>query len=290
MAYSRFDRNIRFFGKEGQDRLRATNAAIVGLGGLGSYTTEQCALLGIGGMTLIDPEQLAETDLNRHACAEANDPIPGSWKTDLCERRIHSIDPEIRVTKVPDTLVSQRAFDLIIKADYVFGCLDSEGPRLVLNELCSAYALPYVDLATDIPRGERVRYGGRVCFSTGIGCLVCLSQLDLAEAQRELGGEQFKRLREDIYGLDHDLLGEVGPSVVSINGVIASLAVTEFAVAVSGIRAPNRLITYYAHLGKVCVNNDAPHPDCYYCCGIRGRKDAAGVQRYFEEGVGSYLK
>jgi molybdopterin/thiamine biosynthesis adenylyltransferase len=287
MDNARFDRSIRFFGKEGQARIRATNAAIVGLGGLGSYIAEELALLGVGGIALIDPEQLAVTDRNRHACAAASDSIPGSWKTDICERRIHSIDPEIRIVKVADTLISQAAFDSIIRSNYVFGCLDSDGVRLVLNELCSAYALPYLDLATDIPRGERARYGGRVCFNTGTGCLVCLDQLDLAEAQRELGGEPLKRLREGIYGVERDLLSDVGPSIVSINGVIASLAVTEFALAVSGIRPPMRLITYYAHLGKVCVNNDAPLQDCYYCLGIRGRRDAADVQRYLERGADS---
>jgi molybdopterin-synthase adenylyltransferase len=292
MKNERFDRNIRFFGIEGQKQISSTKVTAVGLGGLGSHLVQQLALLGTKDLSIIDSEELAETDRNRHVCAQADDAVPGSWKTDICERLILSIDPEIRVTKIPETVVSESAFRAIIGTDYVFGCLDSEGARLVLTELCAAYSKPYFDLATDIPAGERLRYGGRVCVAGGIGtgCLVCLDELDLAEAQSELGGPEFGQIRKQIYGMNRDLMAEKGPSVVSINGVVASLAVTEFAVAVSGIRSPCVLLKYYAHQGKVVVNNDAPHPDCYYCSGIRGRRERADVHRYIRQGLGAYMK
>ena len=47
-ARDRFDRNIRFFGSEGQDRLARSSVAIVGIGGLGTHVVQQLALLGIG--------------------------------------------------------------------------------------------------------------------------------------------------------------------------------------------------------------------------------------------------
>jgi molybdopterin/thiamine biosynthesis adenylyltransferase len=292
MKNERFDRNIRFFGIKGQERIASTKVTAVGGGGLGCHLVQQLALLGTRDLTVIDSEDLAETDRNRNVCARASDPVPGSWKTDLCERLILAIDPDIRVTKIPETLVSEAAFRAIIEADYVFGCLDSEGARLVLTELSSAYARPYFDLATDITEGERLRYGGRVCFApgVGIGCLVCRDELDLDEARAELGGPEFRQMTKQIYGMDRELIGEKGPSVVSINGVVASLAVTEFAVLVSGIRAPNVLLKYYGHRGTVVVNNDPPRPDCYYCCEVRGQREKADVERYIREGVGAYLK
>jgi len=62
---------------------------------------------------------------------------------------------------IHDSLVSDAAFDAIIASDYVFGCLDSEGARLVLTELCAAYAKPYVDMASDIIPGRRSSTAGR---------------------------------------------------------------------------------------------------------------------------------
>lgn len=289
MSDQRFDRNIRFFGEEGQKRISVCKVVIAGIGGLGGHVGQQLALLGVRQLSLIEPEELAETDRNRHVCAWAEDPVPGSRKVDICERLVHLIDPTIAVNKVPHTLVSEDAFSAVKQADYVFGCLDTEGARLVLTELCSAYERPYIDLATDIIPGERVQYGGRVCYANGKGCLVCLSELDQSEAGEDLSGPLSDALRRDLYGIKQDELGGAGPSVVSINGVVASLAVTEFAVTVSGIRNPKKILYYYAEKGIVRERAAEPYPDCYYCRGIRGHGESADVERYIRDGVGDYL-
>ena len=68
-----------------------------------------------------------------------------------------------------------------------------------------------------------------------------------------------------IYGIQEtDLLG-YGPSVVSLNGVVASLAVMEWMVWVTGMRSPAPLLEYRGQQGTVFINNDKPRPDCFYC-------------------------
>jgi molybdopterin/thiamine biosynthesis adenylyltransferase len=281
MNDQRFDRNIRFFGKEGQARLRAAKVAIVGVGGLGTHVAQQLAHLGVGAFTLIDDEELDETNLNRYIGARYDDPIPGTRKVDLGERLILSIDPAIQVTKIFDPLLSQPAFAAIPGVDCVFGCLDNEGARLVLTELCSAYARPYFDLATEIPPADPLEFGGQVVASIdGNGCLMCLGLLDIAEAQRDLSSPETRQDRQAIYGIDPALLDKAGPSVVSLNGVVASLAVTEFLVWITAIRAPARQLNYRGRRGIVTTNTDAPQQDCYYCKGIWGQAERANVQRY----------
>jgi hypothetical protein len=110
------------------------------------------------------------------------------------------------------------------------------------------------------------------------------------EAQRELGGPDARKLRHAIYGVDKGELERVGPSVVSINGVVASLAVTEFMVGVTGIREPHRLITYRGDMGRVLLSQDAPRPDCFYCKAVWGQGDRADTQRYIRAGVGAFLR
>jgi len=201
------------------------------------------------------------------------------------------IDPNIQVETLYDSLVSESAFQLIKLADFVIGSLDCEGARLILTELCSAYGRPYIDAATDIDLGPPFSYGGRVCCAMdGNGCLVCQDVIDIAEAQLDLAGPQAQRERDAIYGVARAHLGRSGPSVVSINGVVASLAVTEFMVAVTGVRRAQRLLTYRGQLGKVTVCSDSPQPDCYYCKGLRGMREKADVERYIREGVGQWLR
>lgn len=291
MTSDRLDRQLPLFGKEGQARLDAARVAVVGIGGLGTHVVQQLALLHVRELGLVDSEELATTDRNRYVGARHDDPIPGTPKVGIGERIVREIDPTIRVHKVRDSLVSEAGFNEVIAADYVFGCLDSEGARLVLTELCAAYAKPFLDLASDIVPSEAVTYGGRVCVAwDGHGCLVCRGQIDIAEAQAELSGPEGRRLREAIYGVNRGLLGRSGPSVVSINGVVASLGVTEFMAAVTGLRPPRGLLKYYGNTGKVAVSTDTPLPDCYYCERVRGQGAAADVQRYRRAGVGAYLR
>jgi ThiF family protein len=286
-----FDRNERFFGKEGQEKIASTHVALVGVGGLGTHVAQQLALLGVGELGLIDSEELDATNLNRYVGARYDDPIPGTPKVDIGERLIKSISPDIQVTKVFDSLVSQKAYDEIAKSACVFGCLDSEGARLILNEICAAYNKRYIDLASDITPDDTLKYGGRVFVEwDGVGCLVCCDEIDIVEAQLDLAGPEGKRTRAAIYGLDPTLLDRVGPSVVSINGVVASLGVTEFMVAVTGTRAPKRLLYYYGHTGKVVLSMTDPLGDCYYCGHIRTNGDTSGITQYLRTEVGKFLR
>ena len=281
MMEDRFDRQVRFFGREGQERLAAARVAVVGVGGVGSHVVQQLAFFGVGAIALIDAKELGTSNRNRLVGMREDDPIPGTRKVDVAERTAKAIYRSIGVNKVFDSFVSEQGFAAIVGADYVFGCLDSEGGRLVLTELCAAYAKPYVDVSSDILPGDPVNYGGQVCVAwSGNGCLYCMDVLDRARAEAELAGPEERRRRAEIYGIHHDLLGDVGPSVVSINGVVASLAVTEFMLGVTGIREPKRLLTFHGRTGKVTVSTDEPGADCYYCKGLWGTGDLADVQRY----------
>src|SRR5690349_13746251 len=140
----RFDRQVKFLGKAGQDSMEAARVVVVGIGGLGTHVVQQLALLVVRQLFLIDAEQLAFSNLNRYIGARHDDPIPGSLKVDLGERLARSINPELEIKKVPDSLVSVEGFEAIKKADYIFGCLDNEGARLILNEIAAAYSKRYI--------------------------------------------------------------------------------------------------------------------------------------------------
>lgn len=276
---SRYDRNERLFGVEGQAKLRAAQVAVVGVGGLGMHVVQQVSLLGIGALSLIEDERLDVTNLNRYPGVVPDD--VGALKVDLGARLASGIDPTLPVQTIKRSLFSAEAIGAVKQADWVFGCLDDDGARLVLTEVCAAYRRSYIDTASDIELGPPVKYGGRVCVArSGDGCPVCLDLLDLNAARESLENPRARRDREAIYGVDRAMLGEAGPAVVSINGVVASLAVTEFMVAVTGLRPPQRLTNYYGHRGMVASNKDQPTDDCYYCKALYGTAEQAGVERY----------
>lgn len=276
----RFDRNIRFFGAEGQAKLRNAHVAVAGCGGLGQHVIQQLAFLGVGKLTLIEDEALSRSNLNRYVLARHDDPIPGTHKIDNALRAISAIDPSIEVTPVRNSIRSHEAFEALRAAHSLFGCFDNDGARLILNEYAKAYSKEYYDLASDIEQDAGLRYGGRVVrVDQTPGCLVCLEHIDLAAARQDLESEGARRDRAKIYGVDAELLEEGGPSVVSINGVVASLGVTEYLGALTGLRASQRLLTYHGHRGIVTASQEVT-PDCYFCKTVAGTGANAGVERY----------
>ncbi len=275
----RYERSMRLFGVDGQRALSNASVAIVGAGGVGSALAQHHALLGVRRVTSIDPEELDETNRNRFIGARITDPVPGTAKVTLIDRLIRETNPDVESIPLRNSLLSVEAFDAIKASDWIFGCLDDDGPRAVLNELCSAYGLPYIDLATDVP-ADRI-YGGRVCVNIdGHGCLDCLGLLDKRDVRRYFESEEQREREDAIYGIERNALDTRGPSVSTVNGVIASLAATEFMVAITGLRLPTRLQEYRGWESKVVVNNDSPNPDCLQCEGMRGTRAAADVERY----------
>ena len=282
----RYDRSVRFFGQRGQDRLANASVAVVGIGGLGTHVVQQLALLGVGKLVLIDREEVDETNRNRYVGLRHDDPVPGMPKVALGRRLAGETNPHIDVIPISESLCSRTAFDAIISCDYVFGCLDNEGARLILNELCVAYAKPYFDLASDIVDGG-AKYGGKVCaVLDDQGCIVCYDELDTEAARIDLMSDKQRKDHESIYGVPVDDLGEAGPSVVSINGVIASLGVTEFMLLATGVpRQPRKLLKYHGERGIVTVVTVASDLDCYYCSEIRGKGDDADIGRYLKVAI-----
>lgn len=275
----RFDRNIRLFGEAGQRKLRRTKVLIAGASGLGSPLNQHLALLGVGEIAQLDPGELGERNRNRIVGARYDDIVPGTLKVHIAARLANEIDASIRTDPIPENLLSRRAFEAVRRADWVFGCFDHDGPRAVLNQLCAADRKPYIDLASDVP--EPGIYGGRVCASIGgNGCLNCLRLLSRRDVRRFFESAEGLDRENAIYGVDRALLGEPGPSVSPVNGVVASLAAVEFMVAVTGLRKPERLIEYRGQVSKVMVLTDPPDEDCPVCKGIYGKGWKVGAEQF----------
>jgi hypothetical protein len=68
-----------------------------------------------------------------------------------------------------------------------------------------------------------------------------------------------------IYGIVRYPLDGTGPAVVSINGVMASLVVTEFMGLVTGIREPAAYLIYRGDLTRLTKSLDQSREGCWYC-------------------------
>lgn len=277
----RNERQILFLGAEGQEKIKKAHVGIVGLGGLGSHIAQGLAFLGVEKFVLIDDDKVSLTNLNRLIGASLEDAQKGELKTIVSERMIHKINPNADIYAIPKNLRSKEALDSLISSDIIFGCVDQDGPRLILMELVASYKKTYIDLATEIiVEDKQIKdFGGRVVISRpGDFCLDCSNQLDKEIAKQELEAKSVQELRKAHgYGLGEEM---PSPAVVSLNGVIANLAITEFLFMIAEIRKPFRHITYYGLRGTVNTREDSRRSDCYTCGYLVGTREKSNIYRY----------
>jgi hypothetical protein len=273
-AEERYSRQLTMFGAEGQARIAEGGVAIVGLGGLGSHVAQQLAYIGVERFVIVDPDALEASNLNRLIGAYPAD--VGAPKVQLAARMIRCVQPQAAVDAI-EADFHAAALGPALPVDVLFGCVDNDVARLELLHYCSARALPYIDLASDVaPGGE---FGGRVIFAKdGERCLSCLEELDQHALARARMTDEQRAADDRIYGIERHALGGGGPSVVGINGVVASLGVTEFMAWRTGLREPIGYLNYRGDRGTVAVRVDPERGHCHYCMTLWGTAGRATSQ------------
>jgi molybdopterin-synthase adenylyltransferase len=262
----RYSRNEALFGVRGQRKIAATKVGIVGLGGLGSHVAQQLAYLGVLDHGLVDGDFVTYSSLNRVIGANEIDARDRAWKVDVAKRMIEQLQVDARIRVARSWLEDDEARRILHDAEVIFGCVDNDLARLELIELASHLRAPYIDLASDTGgEGIDLWYGGRVVFSRGRGCLSCFGLLDQGEIRNARMSIGEREVDDRIYGVSPDVLETTGPAVVSVNGVVASLAVTEFIAWRTGLRDPVRQLTYRGDRATVGSNRDEPSASCFYC-------------------------
>jgi len=130
-AERRFGGLARLYGPGAPDRLRAARIAVVGLGGVGSWTAEALARSGIGALTLIDLDHIAESNVNRqiHALSETL----GQAKVAAMAARIAGINPECAITQVDDFVTPDNVAEVLADGyDAVVDCTDQAAAKIAM--------------------------------------------------------------------------------------------------------------------------------------------------------------
>lgn len=118
-------------------KLSESRALIVGLGGVGAYAAEMLARAGVGELVLLDSDVVGETNRNRQLVALTS--TVGRLKCDVLKERLMDINPEIRITTVPEYLTEANAAELLMSAgrpDVVVDAIDTLSPKIALIQFC----------------------------------------------------------------------------------------------------------------------------------------------------------
>lgn len=138
-----YDRNILIWGESAQNLLFQKHMVVFGIGGVGSYAAEALARAGIGKITVVDFDDVSETNLNRQLLA-LNSTI-GKEKTFLIKERIKDINPDICVNTISDFCTKELTEQVFSESiDYVIDAIDTLKSKVDLIESCVEKQIPVI--------------------------------------------------------------------------------------------------------------------------------------------------
>ncbi len=143
MALNRFSRNELILGETGQRCLQDSSVAVIGLGGVGSYTAEALCRAGVGRICIIDFDDICLTNINRqlHALEETI----GKSKVQVMAGRLQQINPKAEIIPFKEFYSSENSASLLAnRFDYVVDAIDHITSKIHLINSCLGNSIPLI--------------------------------------------------------------------------------------------------------------------------------------------------
>ena len=212
----RYSRHILLdeVGIEGQERILAAHALVIGAGGLGSPVALYLGSAGVGRITLVDHDVVDLTNLQRQI-AHTTQRV-GQPKVASAAQAVQAINPDVQVTALQERVDALRLHTLVQEATVVLDCSDNYATRQAVNAACVRLGKPLV-------AGAVIRFDAQITVidprESGTPCYACL--FDPAA--------QFEEVACSTMGVFAPLVGVVGAlqateALKLVSGVGTSLA------------------------------------------------------------------
>jgi adenylyltransferase/sulfurtransferase len=140
-------------GIEGQQRLRAAHALVVGAGGLGCPAALYLAASGVGKLTIADPDQVDLTNLQRQILYRTDS--VGRAKVEAANAALSALNPDVNIVPLKKRIEGKELNPLLADVDVVLDCSDNFATRHALNRACVKARKPLVS-------GAAIRFDAQV--------------------------------------------------------------------------------------------------------------------------------
>jgi tRNA threonylcarbamoyladenosine dehydratase len=139
----RFSGVRRLYGQQGLAKLQSAHACIIGIGGVGSWAVEALARSAVGQITLIDLDNIAESNVNRQLPA-----IEGAFgmaKVTAMAERIKAINPACVVNEIEEFVTPDNVAELLNgRFGMVLDAIDDAKAKVAIASYCKKNNLPLV--------------------------------------------------------------------------------------------------------------------------------------------------
>jgi adenylyltransferase/sulfurtransferase len=243
--HEKYSRQILFagIGEEGQKRLMAAGAVIVGCGAIGAAAANLLVRAGLGRVRIVDRDFVEPSNLQRQTLFDEGDAREALPKAVAAERKLRAINSAVIVEGVVADLAPKNAEELLLGFDLILDGTDNFETRFLMNDLAVKNHRPWIYAAAV------ASYGLTMTIRPGLTpCLACLLE----------NGVPGQGLEETC-----DTIGVLGPIV----NLIASLEVAEALKLLAGREEAlhGRLISCDVWSGRFQSVRVARDPHCRAC-------------------------
>jgi adenylyltransferase/sulfurtransferase len=226
-------------GVEGQARIEAGTALLIGVGGIGCAAASYLASSGVGHLVLCDFDSVDLTNLGRQTLYGPDD--IGAPKAQRAARRLAQINPDVEISAVTERLSGTALVDAVAGANIVLDGSDNFATRFAVNDAC-------VETGTCLVSGAAIRLEGQLA--------VFGPDYDVSPCYRCLYKEA-----------DESLENCAGNGVLApVPGAIGTLMAVEALKYLAGVGSPRGVLRLYdATSGDFRSVSIGKNPGCEAC-------------------------
>ncbi len=256
------ERTRRFeqsFGSKTFSILSMLKVGVIGVSGTGSPVAEMLYRLGVGELVLVDDDRIEIKNIGRIFNSAMQDALDSRYKVDVLAASFAAHGLPTQVRAMASTTRDPFVIRELAQCDVVFGCMDSESGRALLNRLSTFYLVPYFDL------GVNLKADGQGGISVVCGAVhylkpdgssllsrkaIWLENIE-AEDLKRANPEMYRQQREEKYikGVQEDR-----PAVITVNTMVAATALNDFLARIHPYR-------YNPNSSVGCIRMDLREPE-----------------------------
>jgi adenylyltransferase/sulfurtransferase len=132
------------FGEEGQERLLASTALVLGCGALGTVIADMLARAGVGHLVIIDRDFIELTNLQRQVLFDEQDVTDAIPKAEAAKRKIGRINSQVEVTAIVDDINHRNIEKYASGVDILVDGVDNFETRYLANDCAVKHGIPYI--------------------------------------------------------------------------------------------------------------------------------------------------
>ena len=138
----RFGGVRRLYGEASLAKFKAAHVCVIGIGGVGSWAVEALARSSVGKITLIDLDNIAESNVNRQLHAVEDN--FGKAKVSAMHERVMQINPLCKVIEIEECITLANVSSLLNHIDFVLDATDDVKAKIALAHYCKLQTIPLV--------------------------------------------------------------------------------------------------------------------------------------------------